>query len=61
MARFSWLVVMCACFAVSGCGPGSIEAPDEAEVKSTTPIEDDMQAAGMEGMSEADYYGGGNK
>ena len=62
MARFSWLLVVIACFTLLGCSgdPGSIDAPDEAEVNTTTPIEDDLDSAGMEGMTEADYTGGGN-
>ncbi|MEQ9411593.1 MAG: hypothetical protein RIK87_28020 [Fuerstiella sp.] len=62
MFRFSWLLVAFACLTFAGCGgPGSVEAPDEAEVKDKTPIEADLEAAGMEGISEAEYLSGGKK
>ena len=60
MARFSWLLVAFACFTFSGCGGGeTVEVPDEAEETTTTPIEDDMKASGMEGMTDAEYSQGG--
>ncbi len=62
MSRLSLLLVAFACLTFAGCGgPGSIDAPDEAEVKDKTPIEADLEAAGMGGMSEAEYLSGGKK
>ena len=61
MTRISWVFVAFACFTFSGCGQGSIEAPDEAEVKTTTPIEDDLKASGMEGMTHDEYLQGGKQ
>lgn len=58
MTRISWIFVAFACFTFSGCGQGSIEAPDEAEVKKITPIEDDLKAAGLEGMTQEEYLQG---
>lgn len=55
MTRISWVFVAFACFIFSGCGQGSIEAPDEAEVKTTSPIEDDLKKSGMEGMTQEEY------
>lgn len=62
MTRISYVFVVFACFTLTGCGgPGSIEAPDEAEVKTTTPIEDDLKASGMEGMTQDEYLQGGKQ
>lgn len=61
MTRISWVFVAFACFTFSGCSPGTIEAPDEAEVKTTTPIEDDLKASGMEGMTQEQYLQGGKQ
>ncbi|APZ93523.1 hypothetical protein [Fuerstiella marisgermanici] len=62
MSRFSWLAVAFAFLTVVGCGgPGSIDAPDEAEVKDKTPIEEDMEAAGMGEMTTEEYLSGGKK
>ncbi len=58
MTHISWAFVAFACFTFSGCGQESIEAPDEAEVKTTTPIEDDLKADGMEGMTQEEYLQG---
>jgi len=58
MTRISWIFVVSACFTFSGCGTGSIEAPDQAEVKTTTPIEDDLKASGMENMTQDEYLQG---
>lgn len=62
MTRISWVFVACACFTVFGCGPKVIEAPrDEAKVMTTTPIEEDLKASGMEGMTHEEYLRGGKK
>jgi predicted small lipoprotein YifL len=62
MIRISCVFVAFACLTLTGCGgPGSIEAPDESAVKTTTPIEDDLNAAGMEGMTQEEYLQGGKK
>jgi len=62
MTRISLAFVAFACFTLSGCGePGSIEAPDQSEVKKTTPVEDDLKKAGMEGMTTEEYLQGGKK
>lgn len=55
MTRISWVFVVFACFTFSGCGQGSIEVPDEAEVKTTSPIEDDLKKSGMDGMTQETY------
>ncbi len=62
MIRISCVFVAFAGFTLAGCGgPGSIEAPDESAVKTTTPVEDDLKAAGMEGMTQEQYLQGGKK
>ncbi len=61
MTRISFVLVAFACFTFSGCGQTTIEAPDEAEVKTTTPVEDDLKAAGMEGISQEEYLQGGKQ
>lgn len=63
MSRFSWLAVAFAFLTVVGCGgPGSIEAPDEAEVKEKTAVEEDLEAAGLDpGMSAQEYMNAGKK
>ena len=62
MSRSSWLCMAFACLIFVGCGgTGSIDVPDEAEVKEKTPIEADLEAAGMEGMTDAEYLSGGKK
>ena len=61
MSRVSLALVVFACFTFSGCSQGTIEAPDESEVKTTTPVEDDLKAAGMEGMTQEQYLQGGKK
>lgn len=60
MTRISCVFVAFACFTLAGCGePGSIEAPDESEAKTTTPIEDDLKASGMGEMTTDEYLQGG--
>ena len=59
MTRFAWVFVVFACVTFSGCGTGSIEAPDQAEVKTTTPIEDDLKKSSQEGMTDDEYLQGG--
>lgn len=59
MTRFTWFFVVFACFTLSGCGEATLPAPDQAEVKSTTPIEEDLKASGMEGMTQDEYLQGG--
>ncbi|MEZ6060774.1 MAG: hypothetical protein R3C19_10455 [Planctomycetaceae bacterium] len=61
MARYSWLLVPFACFVFSGCAEETLPAPDEAETKTTTPIEDDLKDAGMGKMTDAEYTSGGKK
>lgn len=61
MTRSSLVLVAFACFTFSGCGQGSIEAPDQSVLKKTTPVEDDLKAAGMEGLTTEEYYQGGKK
>ncbi|MEO2033137.1 MAG: hypothetical protein ABGZ35_13730 [Planctomycetaceae bacterium] len=63
MTRISLLLVAFACFTFSGCGGGGepVVVPDEAEAKTTTAVEDDMAAAGMEGMTDAEYASGGKQ
>ncbi len=60
MTRISCVFVAFACFTLTGCGgPGSIEAPDESAVKTTTPVEDDLKEAGMGEMTQEQYLQGG--
>jgi predicted small lipoprotein YifL len=62
MTRISCAFVALACFTLTGCGgPGSIPAPDESAVKTTTPVEEDLKEAGMEGMTQEEYLQGGKK
>ncbi len=62
MTRISWVFVAFACFTFAGCGQKIIEAPrDEAEVMTTTPIEEDLKASGMEGMTHEQYLQGGKQ
>ncbi len=62
MTRISCVFAAFACFTLIGCGgPGSIPAPDESAVKATTPVEDDLKASGMEGMTQDEYLQGGKK
>ncbi len=61
MTRISCVLVAFACFILSGCGQATVDVPDEAEAKTTTPIEDDLKAAGMEGMSQDEYLQGGKQ
>ena len=61
MTRISCVFVAFACFTFSGCSQGTVEAPDEAEVKTTTPIEEDLKASGMEGMTQDEYLQGGKQ
>jgi len=61
MTRISWVLVAFAGFTFAGCDQATIPAPDQAEIKKTTPVEDDLKAAGMEGMSQEEYLQGGKK
>jgi hypothetical protein len=61
MTRISWVFVVFACFTFSGCGQGTIEAPDQSVPKTTTPVEDDLKKAGMEGLTTEEYLQGGKK
>ena len=61
MTRFLWLNIAFAFFTFSGCTQGTVPAPDQAEVKTTTPVEEDLKKADMEGMSQEDYLQGGKK
>jgi len=61
MSRFSWLFVALVCCTFLGCGEDTMPAPDEAEVKATTPIEDDMKDSGMGEMTDAEYLSGGKQ
>jgi len=61
MTRFAWLFIAFACFTLSGCEQATLPAPDQAEEKATTPVEDDLKAAGMEGMSNEQYLNGGKQ
>ena len=61
MTRFAWLFIAFACFTLSGCGEATVPAPDQAEVKKTTPVEDDLKASGMGEMTTEQYLQGGKK
>ena len=63
MTRFSSLLVALVCFTFAGCGgepgAGNLDAPDPAV--DVSPVEDDLESAGMEDMTEADYLKGGKQ
>ena len=61
MTRFAWIFVAFACFTLPGCGEATLPAPDEAEVKTTTPIEENLKSAGMENMTQEEYLQGGKQ
>ena len=61
MTRFALIFVAFACFTLSGCGEATLPAPDEAEVKTTTPIEENLKSSGMENMTQEEYLQGGKQ